>query len=412
MQQTKEIYIIGAGISGLIAAYELEQKGYRPIIIEQTSAVGGRVKTLPNNGYNLDLGFQVLLSAYPMANKYLDMEKLQLDKLASGALVYTNGRSYKIGDPLRDYKMLIPTLRASIGSIGDKLKIFQLNQKLKYKSLEEIFTSPEKSTQEYLVAFGFSQKIIDQFFTPFFAGIFLEPDLKTSSRMFEFVYKMFGEGHATIPKLGIGAISEQLKNKLKRTEFIFNCEVEAVSKDHISLRSGEKLVHNGVIVTSNIASLLPRDKKQKIAWKRCSCLYFEVDQTNIPSKTIALMAEPGKYTNNLYAYKDPKTGKNILSVTSLVQRKTSEKEMIEAITAEIRQYTSATEVNYIHHYNIEQALPDIQNLKLTIPHKETEVLENVFIAGDSLLNASLNAAMESGRLAAKGILEKRNGTDL
>ena len=230
--------------------------------------------------------------------------------------------------------------------------------------------------------------------------------------MFEFVYKMFGEGHATIPKLGIGAISEQLKNKLKRTEFIFNCEVEAVSKDHISLRSGEKLVHNGVIVTSNIASLLPRDKKQKIAWKRCSCLYFEVDQTNIPSKTIALMAEPGKYTNNLYAYKDPKTGKNILSVTSLVQRKTSEKEMIEAITAEIRQYTSATEVNYIHHYNIEQALPDIQNLKLTIPHKETEVLENVFIAGDSLLNGSLNAAMESGRLAAKGILEKRNGTDL
>ena len=412
MQQTKEIYIIGAGISGLIAAYELEQKGYRPIIIEQTSAVGGRVKTLPNNGYNLDLGFQVLLSAYPMANKYLDMEKLQLDKLASGALVYTNGRSYKIGDPLRDYKMLIPTLRASIGSIGDKLKIFQLNQKLKYKSLENIFTSPEKSTQEYLVAFGFSQKIIDQFFTPFFAGIFLEPDLKTSSRMFEFVYKMFGEGHATIPKLGIGAISEQLKNKLKRTEFIFNCEVEAVSKDHISLRSGEKLVHNGVIVTSNIASLLPSLKKQEMAWKRCSCLYFEVDQTNIPSKTIALMAEPGTYANNLYAYKDPKSGKDILSVTTLVQRKTSEKEMIEAITTEIKQYTSATEVNYIHHYNIEQALPDIQNLKMTLPHHETEVLENVFIAGDSLLNASLNAAMESGRLAAKGILEKRNGTDL
>ncbi len=412
MQQTKEIYIIGAGISGLIAAYELEQKGYRPIIIEQTSSVGGRVKTLPKKGYELDLGFQVLLSAYPMANKYLDMEKLQLDKLASGALVYTNGRSYKIGDPLRDYKMLIPTLRASIGSIGDKLKIFQLNQKLKYKSLEEIFTSPEKSTQEYLVAFGFSQKIIDRFFTPFFAGIFLEPDLKTSSRMFEFVYKMFGEGHATIPKLGIGAISEQLKNKLKHTEFIFNCEAEAVTKDHISLRSGEKLAHNGVIVTSNIASLLPSVKKQKTAWKRCSCLYFEVDQTNIPSKTIALIAEPGTYANNLYAYKDPKTGKNILSVTTLVQRKTSEKEMIEAIAKEIKQYTSATEVNYIHHYNIEQALPDIQNLKMTLPHHETEVLENVFIAGDYLLNGSLNAAMESGRLAAKGILEKRNETDL
>ena len=412
MQHREEIYIIGAGISGLIAAYELESKGFRPIIIEQTSGVGGRVKTLPKNGYDLDLGFQVLLSAYPLANKYLNMEKLQLDKLSSGALVYANGSTYKIGDPLRDWKMLFPTLRAAVGSIGDKLKIFQLNQKLKYKSLEDIFKSPEKSTLEYLVAFGFSSRIIDRFFKPFFAGIFLEPDLKTSSRMFEFVYKMFGEGYATIPSRGIGAISEQLKSKLKYTEFSFNSEVEAVTKDHIALCSGEKITHNGVIVTSNIASLIPSFKKPKMTWKRCECYYFEVDQTNIPNKTIALMAETGKYTNNLYAYKDANSGKNILSVTTLVKHKIPEKEMIGAITAEIKQYTGATEVHYIHHYNIEQALPDIQNLKLTIPHHETEVLENVFIAGDYLLNASLNAAMESGRLAAHAIIEKNKETHL
>jgi monoamine oxidase len=54
MQHSEEIYIVGAGISGLIAAYELEQKGYRPIIIEQTHEVGGRVKTLREKGYDLD----------------------------------------------------------------------------------------------------------------------------------------------------------------------------------------------------------------------------------------------------------------------------------------------------------------------------------------------------------------------
>ena len=153
MQHSEEIYIVGAGISGLIAAYELEQKGYRPIIIEQTHEVGGRVKTLREKGYDLDLGFQVLLSAYPLANKYLDLEKLQLNKLESGALIYANHKSYTIGDPLRNWKLLIPTLLADVGSVKDKLNILKLNLRLKYKSLEEIFKSPETSTHDLNLAF-------------------------------------------------------------------------------------------------------------------------------------------------------------------------------------------------------------------------------------------------------------------
>ena len=92
-QTNNEIYIVGAGVSGLIAAYELEKEGYKPTIVEKTSEVGGRVKTLSMNGFSLDLGFQVLLSAYPSANHYLDMEALGLRKLNSGALSYVNGMS-------------------------------------------------------------------------------------------------------------------------------------------------------------------------------------------------------------------------------------------------------------------------------------------------------------------------------
>ena len=40
-----KIHIIGAGISGLIAAQILENHGYHPIIIEASSTVGGRVKS-------------------------------------------------------------------------------------------------------------------------------------------------------------------------------------------------------------------------------------------------------------------------------------------------------------------------------------------------------------------------------
>ncbi len=407
MKDKETIYIIGAGVSGLIAAYELEQEGYHPVIIEQTDEVGGRVKTIHEKGYALDLGFQVLLSAYPLAKKYLDLDALELHKLESGALIYVNDKTYRIGDPMRNWKMLFPTIFSDIGSISDKLKVLKLNNRLKRKSIHEIFESRETTTLQYLIEFGFSPKIIERFFKPFFAGIFLESNIQTSSRMFEFVYKMFGEGYATIPKLGIGEISNQLKNKLHHTEFIFNCEVKDITNDKILMVSGENLPHNGVIIATNSTSMIRSHKGSDMKWKCCMCLYFEVDQTNIPANTIALIADGGNYANNLYAYTDVKTGKTILSVTTLEHMNKTDAEIIENIIAEVKKYTGALKVDFIHHYRINQALPDIQNLKMTVQPTENKVMDNIFIAGDALMNGSLNAAMESGRIAAKTLLEKR-----
>ena len=407
MKHKETIYIIGAGVSGLIAAYELEQEGYHPVIIEQTDEVGGRVKTIHEKGYALDLGFQVLLSAYPLAKKYLDLEALELHKLESGALIYVNDKAYRIGDPMRNWKMLFPTIFSDIGSISDKLKVLKLNNRLKRKSLDEIFESGETTTLKYLIEFGFSPKIIERFFKPFFAGIFLESNIQTSSRMFEFVYKMFGEGYATIPKLGIGEISNQLKNKLHNTEFIFNCEVKDITNDKILMVSGENLPHDGVIIATNSTSMIRSHKGSDMKWKSCMCLYFEVDQTNIPANTIALIADGGNYTNNLYAYTDVKTGKTILSVTTLEHMNKTDAEIIENIIAEVKKYTGALKVDFIHHYRIKQALPDIQNLKMTVQSAENQVMDNIFLAGDALMNGSLNAAMESGYIAAKSLLEKR-----
>lgn len=70
-KNSKNIYIIGAGISGLITALELEKANFKPTIIEATNGVGGRVKTDTVDGFQLDHGFQVLLEAYPKAKQFL-----------------------------------------------------------------------------------------------------------------------------------------------------------------------------------------------------------------------------------------------------------------------------------------------------------------------------------------------------
>ena len=138
-KQEPKICIIGAGVSGLIAAQTLENEGFSPIIIEATDSVGGRVKTDIVDGYQLDHGFQVLLTSYPAAQKFLDYDALELQNFLPGAAIFTNGKEKQIGDPLRDFSLLIPTVFSSLIPLSDKIKILQLNLKLKAKSISEIF---------------------------------------------------------------------------------------------------------------------------------------------------------------------------------------------------------------------------------------------------------------------------------
>ena len=198
-QKDLKIHIIGAGVSGLVAAQVLEAKGYSPVIIEATNRPGGRVKTDTIDGYQLDHGFQVLLTNYPAAKKYLDFTALELQELKPGAVIFKNGKQKIIGDLLRDLSVLFSAIFSGIGNLSDKFKILQLTVRLKKKSMHDIFDAQEITTKQYLCNIGFSSQIINDFFQPFFTGIFLETRLKTSSRMFEFVFKMFGEGMAVIP---------------------------------------------------------------------------------------------------------------------------------------------------------------------------------------------------------------------
>ena len=237
MESKKEgtIYIIGAGISGLIAARVLENHGYSPTIIEATDRVGGRVKTDIVEGYQMDQGFQVMLDAYPKAQEYLNYEKLDLQKLIPGAILFNNGKRKALADPTRELSMAVSTMLSSVGTFSDKLKVLRLNFKLRKKDLNAIFSSEEKTTQRYLQDLGFSDGMIEGFFKPFFTGIYLEDKLATSSRMFEFVFKMFGEGAAVIPRAGIGAIPEQLKKRLSETHFMFDTKVKQVTNESVIL---------------------------------------------------------------------------------------------------------------------------------------------------------------------------------
>ena len=403
-----KIYIVGAGVSGLVAAQVLENQGYQPVILEASDRAGGRVKTDIKKGFQLDHGFQVLLSSYPAAQKYLDFKALKLQELKPGAVIFNNGKQQIIGDPLRDISTLFSTLFSGIGTLSDKFKIFQLNLKLKNKSIEAIFSSDEISTKVYLKEFGFSSQIITQFFTPFFTGIFLENELTTSSRMFEFVFKMFGEGLAVLPKGGMEEISKQLLSNLKNTTFQYNTQVSSVSDDEIVLHTGEKLVSTATIIATDASKLVRDAPSKNLIWKSCQTLYFTTNKRVIEKPMIGLVSKKDSLINNIFYHTSVATNSNnteeLLSVTVVKEHQLTEEQLIATVTKQLQEECTIDHLTFLAVYHIKKALPDLKDIKYEVSPSETQLSSGIFLAGDVQLNGSLNAAMIAGENAALQVI--------
>lgn len=404
-----KVHIIGGGISGLVAAQVLESHGLSPVIIDGSDRVGGRLKTDTVKGFQLDRGFQVLLSSYSAAKKYLDYKSLNLQKLKAGSCVFADGKQYFFGDPLRDLSLFIPTLFSPLGTLGDKLKVAKLNFHLQKKSIDKIFEDREITTKEYLTAKGFSKNIIKNFFTPFFSGIFLEDELYTSSRMFEFVFKMFGEGLALMPKGGIEDISIHLKDKLQKTEIHHNSFVSNVKDMEITMSDGKKIKTNYTIIATEPTNLVDGLKGQKVDWKSCQNLYFTCSSRVYEKAFIGLVSNQECLINNIFyptSIPTDKKGKDeLISVTVVKDHGLTDKELIERVKNELKKECKIEGITFLKLYNIPKALPKLNNLQYDITPSETKLKDGVFLAGDLLLNGSLNAAILAGEKAALGVLE-------
>ena len=100
--ESLDVIIVGAGIAGLTAAKVLKNAGKKILVIEASDGIGGRVRSDHQDGFILDRGFQVLLTAYPAAKELLDYKRLNLKPFKPSALIMDGQGIWKIGDPSRE----------------------------------------------------------------------------------------------------------------------------------------------------------------------------------------------------------------------------------------------------------------------------------------------------------------------
>lgn len=412
-----DVLIVGAGLTGLTAALHLHRQDISIRILEATERVGGRIKTDQVDGYLLDRGFQVLLTQYPETQQWLDYDALDLKPFAPGAMILNERGKHEIMDPGRIPTAAFKTLVAPVGSLADKLRMLRLKNRLKAMSLDDIFAQPEISTLAAIQEYGFSERMLRNFFQPFMAGIFLENGLITSRRAFDFVFKMFSEGDTAVPALGMEEIPRQLATQLPADAVLFHKHVRTVSEQTVTTNTGETFTAPIILVatepTSFVSRYFPGGKKD-LKYQSTTQVYLTADTPPFTKPVIALNAKNRRLVNNFTVMNQvapayaPK-GKHLLSAAIVGDATYSDEELPLRVREEMALWFGEQTTHWrpLKTYRITYALPHQEEVSHTLAPEQSKLRDGLYAAGDYRLNGSINAAMRAGRQVAERIAEER-----
>ncbi|MFS8779310.1 NAD(P)/FAD-dependent oxidoreductase [Synechococcus sp. W55.1] len=437
-QSMGKVVVIGAGLAGLTCAKVL--RGQRDVLVlEKSDGPGGRVRTDKVDGFRLDRGFQVLFTAYPKVQQHLDLGKLDPRPYRPGAMLARPGWFWLLGDPLRDLAGGIPSLLNPLASFGDKLKVLQLRAELARRTPEQVFQEglggSDCSVQAFLQRYGFSAKICQHFFYPFFRGILLDPDLASSARLFAFYFKMMAEGSIVTPALGMGELARQLAGHLSPEQIRYQTQVERILAEDGKVRgirtaNGEEIPAEWVVCAADApqarawqAELCPQAPTPiPTPGRAVTCLYFCAPFSLTRGGYLHLNATGQGWINHWVqlthispALAPP--GQHLYSVVVLGDPPLGDEELAQACRAELQTYFPVAAASRSDKAPLEQLrllrvyrIPFAQFVQP--PGFQQHLvptfsgLPGLLWAGEYTHQSSIEGALRSGEQAAAWILQK------
>lgn len=420
-----DVLVVGGGLAGLAAARAAHAAGSSVRVLEASEGVGGRARSDEVEGFRLDRGFQVLLDAYPQARGQLDLAALDLRAYEPGAVVWNGRRLVRIADPRRRPGSIVSTLRARVATPRDQVALLRLLRAVQRPRdpYELLGGAALPGAGELDVAtalrerYGFGDRFVTRFARPFFAGVLLDRELRSSSRMLEFVLRMFATGSATIPAGGMGAIADQLAGAVPAGAIETGVRVVEVDPAGAGLDDGRRVSAGAVVVAAGpwASGELLGAAWGEVASVGTTALWFDAPRSPSPHRMLVLEGSGVRTgpVNQLCVPSDiapsyAPDGRSLVCASCVGAADADDERLERSVRAQVLEWFGAGEVDawrLLRVDRIEQALPDQAPPWLTERDWSVQVEPGLFVAGDHRDTASIDGALRSGERAGRAAAE-------
>ena len=413
-----DVVVVGAGLAGLAAARRLAQAGVSAAVLEASAGVGGRVRTDLVDGFRLDRGFQIYLTAYPEGRKVLDYDVLEFKPFVAGAKVFVGGQFRRVADPRREPIGGVLSAFTPVGTLADKLRVARLKFALDAE-LDRDGVPPdavEMTTEAYLAQLGLTPKMVETLLRPFMGGVFLERGLTTSHKFFQFVFKCFGAGVGAVPRLGMQEIPKQLATRFPSEWLRLNSPVASLEPQAVTLTGGERIECRAVVVAADAttAARLLGTPTVDSGWHGTATLYYAAEESPAGEPILMLNGEGqgAGPVNNAVVMSDASpdyapAGQSLIAV-SVVEPPTPDDAELDRLCREhLTKWFGPVVATWrlVRVYRIAHGLPKQPPGRLTPWRRSGAVRPGLYLAGDHAENASIDGALVSGFRAAQAALD-------